>query len=295
MVKWNASTVNGSPVTSYTVTSNPGGLTANTPDGATTQATVGGLANGTAYTFTVVANSAAGASQPSTASNSVTPAPASSPGSLPGSVQMAPDGANGLDTNLQISMDSAQQIAAGGNKFVIRYVSLSSTEQGGDLTHDEAVTILNASLALMPVQHVLNAGWQPTGALGTQFGTSAANNAAAVGFPGGVNVWLDLEGVAPSAASQDVIDYCNNWFDVVSAKGFVPGVYVGADNNLTGAQLGALKFQHFWKSPSTVPTVAGRGYQMIQSLPSSGFGLSDLDKDVSKADLKSGLPDWIIK
>ncbi len=28
-----------------------------------------------------------------------------------------------------------------------------------------------------------------------------------IGFPPGVNVWLDLEGIAPSVPSQDVIDY----------------------------------------------------------------------------------------
>lgn len=73
-VSWTASATNGSPVTTYTVTSNPGNIMATTPDGSTTSASVGTLANGTAYTFTVVANSAAGASPASAPSNSVTPA-----------------------------------------------------------------------------------------------------------------------------------------------------------------------------------------------------------------------------
>lgn len=83
MVSWTASATNGSPVTNYTVTSNPGNVMATTPDGNTTTATVGGLTNGTAYTFTVVANSAAGASPASAPSNSVTPVPAGGGGPPP--------------------------------------------------------------------------------------------------------------------------------------------------------------------------------------------------------------------
>jgi hypothetical protein len=68
-VSWSASTANGVPITSYTVTSSPGGLTSTTPDGSTTSTTVGGLSNGQSYTFTVVANSSLGASTASSASS----------------------------------------------------------------------------------------------------------------------------------------------------------------------------------------------------------------------------------
>lgn len=60
----------GSAVTSYTVTSSPGALTAS---GASSPIRITGLTNGTAYTFTVTANNANGASIASSASNSVTP------------------------------------------------------------------------------------------------------------------------------------------------------------------------------------------------------------------------------
>ena len=61
----------GKPISLYTVTSSPGGITATTNG---TFATVTGLTNGTPYTFTVTATNSVGTSSASAASNSVTPA-----------------------------------------------------------------------------------------------------------------------------------------------------------------------------------------------------------------------------
>ena len=70
-VSFTAPTFNGgSEMTGYTVTSSPGALTVT---GTTSPITVTGLANGTAYTFTVTATNTAGTSAASGASNSVTP------------------------------------------------------------------------------------------------------------------------------------------------------------------------------------------------------------------------------
>ena len=70
------SSTGGSPITSYTVTSNPGGIS---KTGARSPLTVKGLANGTAYTFTVTATNVMGTGPASSPSNSVTPfAPATS-------------------------------------------------------------------------------------------------------------------------------------------------------------------------------------------------------------------------
>jgi hypothetical protein len=60
----------GSPITGYTVTASPGGVTAT---GAASPITVAGLTNGTAYTFTVTARTVIGVSTASAQSNSVTP------------------------------------------------------------------------------------------------------------------------------------------------------------------------------------------------------------------------------
>ncbi|MBY6060653.1 cell wall-binding repeat-containing protein [Microbacterium esteraromaticum] len=71
-VSWAApGATGGAPITAYTVTAQPGGKTVSTT-GATT-ATMTGLANGTAYKFTVRATNIAGTSAASSASAAVTP------------------------------------------------------------------------------------------------------------------------------------------------------------------------------------------------------------------------------
>lgn len=78
-ISFNAPADNGgSPITSYVVTSTPGGITAT---GSGTSITVTGLTNGTAYTFTVKAVNGAGQGQESLPSNQVVPSAPSSSGS----------------------------------------------------------------------------------------------------------------------------------------------------------------------------------------------------------------------
>ncbi|MGC9671440.1 fibronectin type III domain-containing protein [Planosporangium sp. 12N6] len=70
VVTWTPPSDNGSPITKYTVTAQPGGKTC-TVNAPTTRCTVTGLDSGTAYTFTVVATNTKGSSGPSPASSSV--------------------------------------------------------------------------------------------------------------------------------------------------------------------------------------------------------------------------------
>ena len=213
---------------------------------------------------------------------------------LSGSIQSAPSGALGFDSDTVITLSTAQQFYSQGYKFCLRYVSLGSMESSGDISPTEASNILSSGLALMPVQHVKSSGWTPSESLGQEYGTNAANNALSVGFPAGVNLWCDLEGVSSSASAQDVTGYCTAWFTAASGPGFVPGLYVGANAILSGQQLYDLPFQHYWQSCSDVPSIPVRGYQMVQTLvqqPVNGIGI---DKDTTQTDSEGGQVQWLV-
>lgn len=212
---------------------------------------------------------------------------------LPGTIQSALSGVSGFDTDTVLTDRTAEQLRASGFRFCVRYVSLGAPEPG-DLSHEEALAILDAGLALMAVQHVRSAGWTPTGSLGSIYGAAAATNVRTLGFPAGVNVWCDLEGVASTVGAEAVIDYSNAWYDAVSASGYVPGLYVGAAAVLTGEQLYYdLKFQHYWKSASSVPNVAVRGYQLIQAGPDTTADGIEIDTAATQTDRSGGQVRWL--
>jgi hypothetical protein len=199
---------------------------------------------------------------------------------------------SGFDTDTIITAANAQNFFNDGYSFCLRYISLGS-EASGDLTYAEAYNILESGLALMVVQHVRSAGWSPTGSLGTQDGTNAVNNCKSIGLPSEVTAWCDLEGVSGSSLAQDIINYCNNWHDTVNNAGYVAGLYVGANCGLTSAQLGSLKFAHFWKSASNVPGAGSRGYQMVQYLVSGYVNGISIDGDTIGEDSDGGTPNLL--
>jgi hypothetical protein len=208
---------------------------------------------------------------------------------LLGTVQHAVPGLKGFDTNTVLTAASAGEFAASGYAFCFRYLSRGAGQQPGDLSYNEAKTIMDAGLALGAVQHVSMPGWVPSATLGKEYGTNAANNAASIGLPKGLNLWMDLEGIASGTSAQTVIDYANAWYDAVAAAGYVPGIYVGANCILTGDQLyNDLKYQHYWKSLSRVPEIPNRGYQLIQSYtPDAVCGVS-IDTDTTQNDEQGG-------
>jgi titin len=83
LVSWTAPAPNGDPVTSYKVTSLPGGKTC-TATAPTTSCTVTGLPNGRSFTFTVTATNLIGTGAPSAATAPVTPAAPTVPGTPSG-------------------------------------------------------------------------------------------------------------------------------------------------------------------------------------------------------------------
>ena len=211
----------------------------------------------------------------------------------------AAPGAQGFDTDTVLDAPTAMQLAQAGFQFAVRYLSRIVPQNGGDLSAAEISAITGAGLALMAVQHVARPGWGPTLALGASYGHAAAANAAAIGLPFGMTVWLDLEGVAPWSTSADTIAYVNTWAGEVAAGGYEPGIYVGANQPLTGDELyWRLKVSRYWRSASRVADISYRGYCMAQALMPApidgGGGISiDIDRNVIMADAFGGLPNWL--
>ena len=73
---------------------------------------------------------------------------------LSGRVVAAPSGTHGFDANSVLNRRICEDARARGFDFCIRYVSRQDVQPVGDLTEREANIILDAGLALMPVQHV---------------------------------------------------------------------------------------------------------------------------------------------
>jgi len=216
---------------------------------------------------------------------------------LLGTAAAAPPGAHGFDTNTPLTSTKARQLKEAGFAFGLRYISRGPVNPHGDLCEAETEAILSAGLALMPVQHVAMPGWIPSAALGVSNGKSAAINAAAAGLPRGINVWLDLEGVAATAKAAEVIGYCNAWFKEVEAAGYASGVYVGANSGLSGEDLFfRLTTRHYWQSGSRVPDIPHRGYQMVQHIAEGDevAGIA-IDRNLTKTDNLGGSVLWVAR
>ncbi len=214
-----------------------------------------------------------------------------------GMVAGAQPGAHGFDAATALNSHAAATFRQAGFAFCIRYLSRGLGQQPGDLTAAEAGLILDAGLALMAVQHVDEEGWRPSADLGASNGNHAAANAGEVGFPFGVNIWLDLEGVHHLVSAEDVIAYCNAWHTEVAAAGYVPGIYVGANATLTGDQLyWRVKMKHYWKSGSDVPDIPHRGYQLVQRIvPGDTMAGIGIDRNVTSTDAFGGTVMWLTR
>jgi hypothetical protein len=129
---------------------------------------------------------------------------------LTGMVGAAGEGLLGADVDSVLTPSDAANLFANGFRFCIRYLSRAPEQGTSGLSEAEASIILNAGLALMPVQHVALSGWIPTSELGAVDGVYAAYHSFVIGFPPGVNVWCDLEGISQGTPPQQVTEHCNS-------------------------------------------------------------------------------------
>lgn len=159
-------------------------------------------------------------------------------------------GSKGVDTIIDLTADQCQALKSEGVRFVVRYL--------GDIMTPELKTILASGLAVSFVTFAKRFD-----------GKQAVAQAKALGLPVGTVLWLDVEGITDDPAT--LITRINAWAVDVSAAGYIPGMYVGAQCPLTSAELYALKVVRYWHSCSRVVDRDGR-----EAAPSCGWCLYQL-------------------
>lgn len=209
-----------------------------------------------------------------------------------GTVRLATEGAVGFDCAATLHSGAIAAFAAAGFTFACRYISRGE-ETAADLQASEVAALHAHGLAVVVVQHVARPPWTPTTDLGLTLGHEAAADAAGIGCPVDVVLWLDLEGVGPGVKAPSTISFCNAWSDQVAAGGYGAGVYVGAACGLTSAQLyHDLKMTHYWRSLSkSSPLVDVRGFSLVQSFGSVLSGVA-YDRDIVVKDKQGDLFTW---
>lgn len=145
----------------------------------------------------------------------------------------------GFDCLAPVPANVARQFAADGMRFVGRYLeTLSAIE----------VTWLHAAgLVILP----LSEAWSGTvldAEVGGRRGATALAHARALGIAEGVHIWLDLE--ATQGNVQSVMEYVAAAAREIASGGYACGLYVGAGQPLSAAQLHALAPDRYWRGGS---------------------------------------------
>ncbi|WP_240419299.1 S-layer homology domain-containing protein [Paenibacillus periandrae] len=188
-----------SPITGYTVTSSPGGLTSS---GTGSPLTVTGLTYGTAYTFTVVATNALGSSVASSPSNSVTPTQPNAPATVPG----APMGVTAAVVNgqSQAAVSFTAPISSGGSSIT----GYTVTSSPGGLTASGTGSPLTVTGLTYGTAYTFTV--VATNALGSSVASSPSNSviptspnapATVSGAP------MDVTAVAVNGQSQATVSF----------------------------------------------------------------------------------------
>lgn len=123
-----------------------------------------------------------------------------------------------------------------------------------------------------------------------------------LGIPPGVSVFLDMEGLkAFKTDPAKLIAMIDAWATSIAAGGWVPKLYVGVPQPLTGDELWHLKVKGYWKGQGSVrdrfnalaePT--GCGWQMTQMYDSVPRGGVMVDANMIGRDFRLRLPAWAV-
>jgi Ca2+-binding RTX toxin-like protein len=117
----------------------------------------------------------------------------------------------------------------------------------------------------------------PSAANGLRDGTQTVNEMNAEGFAKGTTVYLDVE---PGTLGSDEIAYIQNWYSIVSAADFIPGIYSRLNQatrlaNLVPAPLWVVREFNPWKPTPPVMAEDPNGYTSFPSPHPSTSGYAD--------------------
>ena len=215
-------------------------------------------------------------------------------------VEKAFVGARGVDS-LPFSQagTAAQAIALkkSGIDFFVGYL--------GAMSADRLDYILDAGLAFMPVTF---AGEYTDGAL------DEIAQLKALKIPAGTTAWLDLEGLtAWKSDPKALMGKLTDWARAIAAEGWIPGLYVGAPQPLTGPELYSLPFTRYWLGIGRCVDRFGKdAYPAPESGAPAGWCVYQLwhgqtagmmwrntgvfvDTNSIQCDHKGRLPSWVVK
>ncbi len=174
----------------------------------------------------------------------------------------------------------------------------------GAINYKRLEYVLDAGLTFMPVTF---AG---------EYRDGAADEIAqleSLAIPRGCTVWLDLEGkdawnVGRTAAGRaDLSRLINAWARDIKAAGYMPGLYVGAPQPLTGADLYALAVERYWLGIGRCVDYSGKdaypscGWCLRQDWHGRGNGMLWkgtgvlVDTNSVQCDHRGRLPNWVTK
>ena len=185
-----------------------------------------------------------------------------------------------VDSLSPISIAAASTLKNAGIGAVGRYLeNLSATERDG---------LFAAGLGILPLSEA------PSSPLTKDFGLARAETllakAATIGVPAGAHLMVDFE--AQQGAHADVLAYDEAVTFELARNGYVPLVYVGADQPLSGVELYAIPDAHlYWRGGSlNIPNpTCGFAIWQIPPLDQTISGMH-ADMNLTGADLRGRQP-----
>ena len=207
-------------------------------------------------------------------------APADAPAAPAGVLSGIAKGLHGFDSLTVESQAQINCLAAAGYSY-----DMVNTN---DLTNAEYNRAAAAGMKIVLFQGYYAPYWT-SATNGISQGNKAVATAKKVLYPRGAQIYLNLENTL-NTNRPVILAWLKNWVAAVRAAGYLAGVYVGADQSLTAADLDSFPgVSAYWRSASKSAVQLKRGYAQLQ--PQTEFEREDtcghqIDGDYANTDAR---------